>query len=309
MGGNVFVNTKSIKIENIEPTVERYFQSLHKIFPKKKRVLNKKHFKYIGSVGKKPVSGDIDFAIDYSTIIDKEFSDEGIKQWGLNPEDIKNQFNIFKKRARTATDDEIMIRSLLKGIVDKINESNSNINADPKKITSGNIFSKYPQYNSDGIEFDYYVQIDWMVGNIEWLEFSYYSSVYENNVKGLHRTQLLLSMFQNRDLSFNHTKGVTDKQTGKVIATYPKSAIYILEDQYKIKLSKNTIKDYFKLIDIVNKLNKKDYDGIIDIYLKILDNTRADIPTDLQSEWIKRKSKLGLKGKFLPKDSVLLESI
>lgn len=44
---------------------------------------------------------------------------------------------------------------------------------------------------------------------------------------------------------------------------------------------------------------------MIDIYLKILDSTRADIPDDLQVEWKKRRAKLGLTGKFLPDNSAL----
>jgi hypothetical protein len=52
-------------------------------------------------------------------------------------------------------------------------------------------------------------------------------------------------------------------------------------------------------------LPKKDFDSIINIYLKILDSTRADIPYDLQDEWRARKDNLGLTGKFLPDDSKL----
>jgi hypothetical protein len=231
-----------------------------------------------------------------------------MKNWGLNPTDVKSQFEKFKKRSRTATDEDVMTRAVLNGIVEKINSTAKQLYCDEKKITPGNIFGFFPQYDDKGKKLNFGVQMDWMVGNLDWLQFSYYSTVYTGNVKGLHRTQLMLSMFQNLDLSFNHVKGVTDKKTSKIIATSPKEAIEILEDRYEIKLSKRVYENYFSLIKVVNKLPKKDRDNIIAIYFKILDSTRADIPDDLQSEWKKRKSELGLTGKFLPKDSKLVEN-
>lgn len=309
MGGNIFSGkTQGIKKEYIEPTVANYLAELGRVFPQKKDVFTKKYFKYVGSVGKKAVSGDIDFAIDISTVVDKRFSDKSIQKWGLNPEEVRKQFQAYKKRAKTATDSEIMVRAILKGIVTKINAYAENIHCDEKKITSGNIFGFFPQYNEEGEKLDFGVQIDWMVGNLEWLEFSYYSNLYDGNVKGLHRTQLVLSMFQNLNMSFNHSKGVKDKATGEIITTNPKEAVEILEDRYGIKISKNTINNYFKLINLVRKLPKKDRDNIIAVYFKILDSTRADIPEDLQDEWKKRKSELGLTGKFLPETSMLVEN-
>ena len=98
MGGNIFKGkTQPIKIENIEPTVERYLMELKVVFPQKAEIFTKKFFKYIGSVGKKPVSGDIDFAIDISTIVDKSFSDKSIQKWGLNPDEVKTQFDSLLK--------------------------------------------------------------------------------------------------------------------------------------------------------------------------------------------------------------------
>jgi hypothetical protein len=53
------------------------------------------------------------------------------------------------------------------------------------------------------------------------------------------------------------------------------------------------------------KLPKDKLNQVLDIYLRILDSTRADIPLDLQEYWITNQSRLGLKGKFLPDDSNL----
>ena len=309
MGGNIFKGkTQGIKKEHIEPTVERYLSELQRVFPGKKSVFNKKYFKYIGSVGKKAVSGDIDFAIDISTIIDKNFSDEGIKKWGIEPQAVRDTFQKLKKRARTATDSDLMMKSLLTLIVLKINTEATNIHCDEKKISNGNIFGFYPQFDEKGTQLGYGVQMDWMVGNLQWLEFSYYSEVYTDNVKGLHRTQLMLSMFTNLGLTFNHVNGVKDKASGEVLATDPKRAVEILETRYGVKLSKSTMANYHSLIAVVNKLSKADRDNIIAIYFKILDSTRADIPSDLQKEWKARKSELGLTGKFLPPESKLNES-
>ena len=54
-------------------------------------------------------------------------------------------------------------------------------------------------------------------------------------------------------------------------------------------------------------LSREDLNGVYDTYLKILDSTRADIPEDLQSYWIDNQERLGLKGKFLPDNSNLVQ--
>jgi hypothetical protein len=56
-----------------------------------------------------------------------------------------------------------------------------------------------------------------------------------------------------------------------------------------------------------NNLSEQDLNRVYDIYLKILDSTRADIPEDLQDYWIKNQERLQLKGKFLPDDSNLVK--
>ena len=308
-GGHVFQGkTQPIKREFIEGTVDNYFKELAEVFPKKRNIFNRNHMKYVGSVGKKPMSGDIDFAIDISSIVDHDISDESMRLWDLDPVKVKEQFQKYKKRAKSATDEEIMMRAVLAGIVSIINEKSTNLYCDEKKITPGNIFGFYPQYDEEGNQLEYGVQIDWMVGNIDWLTFSYYSKSYTDNVKGLHRTQLVLAMFQNLGYSFNHVKGVTDKATKKVVATNPKDAVRILEKGYNIRLAGDAIHDYHQIMELVKTLPPKEMNNILAIYFKILDSTRADIPLDLQDIWRQRKDELNLKGKFLPQDSNLAES-
>ena len=56
-----------------------------------------------------------------------------------------------------------------------------------------------------------------------------------------------------------------------------------------------------------SNLSEQDLNKVYDIYLKILDSTRADIPEDLQDYWIANQERLQLKGKFLPDDSNLVK--
>ena len=201
-----------------------------------------------------------------------------------------------------------MLKAFLLELVKVINSKSPNIFCDEKKVTPGNIFSLYPQF--DGTtkkKLDIGVQIDWMIGDLEWLEFSYYSEEYKGNVKGLHRTQLMLSMFTNKGLIFNHAGGVKDKETNTTLATKPSEAIEKLNELYKFNLTKSILENYFSLRTFLEKnLDKSEYDSIIGIYLRILDSTRCDIPEDLQNTWKARKTELQLTGKYLPDDSNLL---
>jgi hypothetical protein len=309
MGGNIFKGkTDRIKAEDIPKTLDNYYNELSKIFPKKKSIF--KLFKPVGSVGKKPTSGDIDLAIDMSLLVDKNFSDKSIAEWGIDPEKVKTTFEGMKKRAKTSSDAQVMTRAFLQELVYFINTKTPNIYCDEKKVTPGNIFSLYPQYSADGKKLDIGVQIDWMIGDIDWLEFSYYSEEYKGTVKGLHRTQLMLSLFSNAGYTFNHAAGVKTKETGEVVATKPEEAIDVLNNAYKFKITKTILANYFELRVYIEKhLVKSVYDSVIATYLKILDSTRCDIPDDLQMVWKNRKTELGLTGKFLSKESNLNENI
>jgi hypothetical protein len=309
-GGNVFAGrTGSIKREDIKPTLDMYFAELKKVFPKKAGIFNLNTFIPLGSVGKKPVSGDIDLGVDVSSLLDKEMSDQSIAAWGVSPGAVAKQQEKLAVRAKTATPEELRMKAFLQMLALKINEVAGNLYVDEKKITPGNIFGLFPQYDASGQKLEMGVQLDWMVGNLDWLKFSYYSSAYPetSNVKGLHRTQLMLSAFQVADLSFNHIKGVTDKSTGKVVATTSEQALKILNDRLKLKLTSDIAENYYSLHAALKKsLPAAEYNQMIDTYFKILDSTRADIPDDLQAEWVKRQDRLGLKGKFLPSNSALL---
>jgi hypothetical protein len=312
-GGNVFKGqTSKIKIENIDPTLDAYFKELAQVFPKKAGIFNEKMFNPVGSVRKVQESGDIDLAVDSSSILDKEMSDESIMEWGVDPKSVMTEFEALKKRARTATPEQLRMKAFLKMLAKQINAKAPTLHTDEAKVTDGNLCGMFPQIDPEGNSIGTGVQIDWMVGNLAWLKFSYYSAARPegSNVKGLHRTQLMLSAFQVADLSFNHISGVKDKLTGQVIAQDPDQALSILGERLGFKISQADAEDYYKLNKLLkSNMKPADYDKLLDIYFKILDSTRADIPDDLQEEWLLRKDRLGLTGKFLPDTSALKAQI
>lgn len=308
-GGNVFKGkTASIKLEHITPTLEAYFTELKHIFPKKASIFNLNHFKPLGSVGSKPFSGDIDLGVDSKSLLDHTMSDKSMSDWGIDPKAVHIEFAKLEKRAKSASPEMLLMKAFLKELTLYINAHAPKLYCDPVKVTNGNIFGLYPQINEKGEDVGIGVQVDWMIGDLEWLSFSYHSAAYpvDSNVKGLHRTQLMLSAFQVANYSFNHVTGVKDKETGAIIAHNPEDALTALSKKLGVKITRADAEDYYKLHKLLKeKLKPKDYNSMIDIYLKILDSTRADIPDDLQSEWKKRKTKLGLTGKFLPDNSSL----
>lgn len=310
MGGNVFAGkTASIKLEHIEPTLVSYFAELQQLFPLKSDIFNSQHFVSLGSVGKKPISGDIDLGISDSDILDSDMSDASIMAWNIDPAAVAKETVELQRRARTATPTQSRMKAFMKTLTVYINAHAPTLYCDEKKVGAGTMFGLYPQFDVHGRPLGTGVQIDWMVGDLDWLRFSYYSAAYaaDSNVKGLHRTQLMLAAFQVADLSFNHVSGVKDKHTGQVVANKPGSALTILGNRLGFEISQSVTEDYYQLhLLFQTKMRSSDYDQMIDTYFKILDSTRADIPDNLQSQWMDRQGRLGLTGKFLPETSALL---
>lgn len=299
MGGNVFDSTAPIKKEHIKPTLLEFFKQFKQIFPKAEPFF--REMKTLGSVGKKDYSGDIDLALAGSSFDD-------VEDWGLDREHIMKLFEGFKKRARTSTDDQLMKRAVIVAIAEKILDADTEIIADIKGSSAGALFLLFPQYDEKNQAVGQNVQIDINVGDVDWLEFAYHSATYSGNVKGLHRTQLLVSLFSHKGFTFSHNYGVKDKQSQEIVANTPQQAIDLLNKLYNLNLDRDTIGDYFKLMEALEAgLSPQDLHAVYDTYLKILDSTRADIPEDLQSYWIENQDRLGLKGKFLPDNSNLIK--
>ena len=300
-GGNVFGTTSSIKKEYIQPTLKQFITELNKVYPKVKF-----NFNNLGSVGKKDESGDIDLGLSIDQFMDKN-GNPLLSNWNIDKTEFDALYEKIRKRSRSSSEAQSKLRAMLELIATNLEEKSDYISTDLKAAGNGSIFCNFPQYNEKGEMLnDKSVQIDINVGNLDWLNFSYYSNTYKDNVKGLHRTQLMVAMFQALNKTFSHGTGVKDKETGDIVATNPQEALTVLNQGFKLNLSQDVLNDYFELMDVLKKkLPKEKLNQILDTYLRILDSTRADIPLDLQEYWIANQSRLGLKGKFLPDDSNL----
>jgi hypothetical protein len=300
-GGNVFGTTSSIKKEYIQPTLKQFITELNKVYPKVKF-----NFNTLGSVGKKDESGDIDLGMSIDQFMDKN-GNPLLANWNIDKAEFDALYEKIRKRSRSSSEAQSKLRAMLELIATNLEEKSDYISTDLKAAGNGSIFCNFPQYNEKGEMLnDKSVQIDINVGNLDWLNFSYYSNTYKDNVKGLHRTQLMVAMFQALNKTFSHGTGVKDKETGDIVATNPQEALAVLNQGFKLNLSQDVLNDYFELMDVLKKkLPKEKLNQILDTYLRILDSTRADIPLDLQEYWIANQSRLGLKGKFLPDDSNL----
>jgi len=302
-GGNVFGTTSSIKKEYIQPTLKNFTTELNKVYPKVKFKFNT-----LGSVGKKDESGDIDLGMSIDQFMDKD-GNPLLSNWNIDKAEFDALYEKIRKRSRSASETQSKLRAMLELIAINLEEKSDYIDTDLKAAGNGSIFCNFPQYNEKGEMLnDKSVQIDINVGNLDWLNFSYYSNTYKDNVKGLHRTQLMVAMFQALNKTFSHGTGVKDKETGDIVATNPQEALAVLNQGFKLDLSQDVLNDYFELMNVLTKkLPKEKLNQVLDIYLRILDSTRADIPLDLQEYWIANQSRLGLKGKFLPDGSNLIK--
>lgn len=298
-GGHVF-NGGSDKIakEDIKPTLDAYLKEIKRLFPKVWKYYENPQT--LGSVGKKDFSGDIDIAVDEAGL-------KNVEDWNLDPQHITELYDKFKKRARSSTPDILMKRAVITAISEYVNANSKLIFTSDKSAATGSLYSQFNQIDHQtGKENGKTVQIDTMYGDVEWLKFAYYSDSYAGNVKGLHRTQLMLHMFRYKEHSFQHGRGVKNLQTDEWVAKKPEEAVKLLNDLYGFRLDQKTLQNYFKLQEFLNNhLSEKDRNGIYDIYLKTLDSTRCDIPEDLQAYWVENQERLGLKGSFLPDDSKL----
>ena len=297
MGGNVFGTTSGIKKEYIQSTLNGFINELCRIFPLRKEYLE--GCKVLGSAGKKEVSGDIDLALSNDLVKDSE-------SWGISQTRVLEYYDKFAKRARTATHEQLMKRAFIVSIADVIKSESELIEVDTKGSSNGSLFCTFPQLNEKGDKVGINVQIDINFGDLDWLQFAYYSDVYEGNVKGLHRTQLMLSLFNYKGYIFSHNYGVKNKETQEIVASNPEQAIKLLSNEYGVKFTKDILSNFFTLLSFIQNNLKEDSNSIFDIYLKILDSTRCDIPDPLQSYWLDNRERLGLTGKFLPETSKLI---
>jgi hypothetical protein len=350
-GGHLF-GSDPIEQKNLEPTAEAYFAELRRLFPRKADVFTYNQQNLLGSAFKKDTpSGDIDVAFAATefykgNITDWNLSPAVVK--AKTEELLKRAIN-YKKAVKAGDKKAIEYHMFLKQqeatnilISMYINAHSELITTKPEEAKPTMIMTAVPQFGSDGNPvlrppdgLPLMAQVDINIGNLDWLRFSSFSADYRRNVanmsaelksvygdfdklpykseiKGAHRTQLILSMFEYLGLSFSHQEGVKDKATGKVLAFNADDAVKILNDRLKLNgaLTREIIDNYHLLHKFLReKLPEATYKAIIDIFLKQrLESQRLDIPADLVDYWKQNKERLGLTGKFNPNVQNLAES-
>ena len=279
MGGNIFKDYASpIVRENIRPTLKKYIDHLGFIFPEKAHIF--KHFYPVGSVGKKPISGDMDLALDFKHLFEgKPYNATELRQYKITPSEWDAMYRRIKKRARTSTDEMCKLKAFLKLLAYPI-ISEGMIHVANDKTTHGNIFTLFPQYDRFG-QVNEYVQVDWMIGHLPWLKFAYHSG--ESGVlKGMHRTQLMVAMLSNKGYTFSHLHGIKNKETQEFVATTPTEAIELFNDLFG-NFCRDDFHNFLSLHYFLKEYSsKEEYKEIIKSYLRILEVSKAQTPLVLQ---------------------------
>jgi hypothetical protein len=289
-GGNVFKNTEfdtqNITLNNIAPTIKKLVEDLGKIFPNKKSSFNSLNDKsnWLGSTGRKPQSGDVDIAYSSEYFIKNGKADTN--GWGINIEEYNSLYEKYKKASRTATDDQIQLRTLINLIVNKINSGGTDLYASDKASGAGSIHLSYPQYTTSGEKLDLRSQIDLDIGDMDWLKFRFNSELPEDdpNIKGLHRGQLMLAMFAATGYTFKSGRGFIRKETGETIADKPQGALEVFNQEYKPKqsLTLDIINNYNKLMSYINNnLKPEDKDKTLNMFKEALRRAGAYVPNNI----------------------------
>lgn len=273
MGGNIFKHkATSITKDRVAPTIEAYKNALGEIFPMKAHSLS--FFEPVGSAGKKEISGDLDLAIDHTHII-RSFTSDELEKWGIEYDEWNDTYTKIHKRARTATYHMSKMRALLTLISAKLAENGIQLGGD---VTAGNIFTCFPQHDENGPTNDY-VQIDWMVGDIEWLTWSYYSHG-EEGLKGLHRTQFLVALFSEIGYTFNHFSGIKKKKTKEWLISSPEDALQLLSEHYGMVRHSQT-QTFAQLHSWLLTCDSGLYFKVVNRYKEILRVQKQNIPNVL----------------------------
>lgn len=171
------------------------------------------------------------------------------------------------------------MKALLKMIGEKLQEHG--IDVENKKTSAGNLFTCFPQYNPDGQLTGDYIQIDWMVGDIDWLRWSYYSHG-EKGLKGLHRTQFIVACFLKLGMTFNHFKGVKLKIETEWRITDPETAVEALSCGFG-PLTLEQTKTFRDLHSwLLENASKDDYLEVVRRYTGIIKLAKAEIPNEIK---------------------------
>lgn len=278
MGGNVFDIAQPIEKKHIQPTLENFYNILKQIFPKAGPLIDT--ITPVGSVEKKPQSGDLDLVMD-----EKAISTENLDKWDLTPKEVQKVQAEITAKARTASPAQTYRRAVLTLLMEKIGNT---IPTDPKSLIRGMMFFAIPQIDENGKELGSYVQTDLNFGKQDWLSFSYFSDEYgeedlKKGIKGLHRTQLLAAMFSAIGYTFDHSYGVKSKETGELVSDNPQTSLDILNQEYGTSLTIDLVKNVHTLFKhIQDTLSDSQLEKVLKSYLKRLDQAKAPIPAQVQ---------------------------
>ena len=279
MGGNHFkkdYKVESIKKEELKYVLDNFKKILNDIYE-----INEDDYTLLGSTDKKSISGDIDFGLSRDWLVRMCL----LKDRSLR---VMDYYNEFEKRARTATEQDLLLRAYNQVLVDELKERNVVVD---EKAGIGQVFILLKKENGN------YVQLDILSGDLDLLKFMYYSKNYEDNLKGLHRTQLLIAFAKYKDYTLSHIKGLI-KDSMRIIE--PKMICQILGLEY------DKCYDFYDLLnEIQNNVNVEDLIEIMNIYFNILSHTKTDIPEILQPLWREMYKINNYKTNFLPKNSKL----
>ena len=350
-GGHLF-GADPIEQKNIKSTAETYFKELQRLFPKKAGVFVYNQNNLLGSAFKKDgPSGDIDVAFSAAEFYKGNITDWNLNPEAVEAKtkDLLSRAINYKKAVKAGDIKAAEHYMFLKQqeatnilLSSYINDHSEIIVAKPEEAKGNMIMTAIPQFDETGqmvkskaTNATLMAQIDLNIGNLDWLKFSSFSADYRRNVKnmsaelqhaygnfdqsphksevkGAHRTQLMLSIFEYLGLSFSHHDGVKDKATGQIVATDPESAVAVLNSKLNLngRLTREIIDNYHLLHEFIKKNLPTDaYQKIIDIFLKNrLESQRLDIPSDLVDYWKANKARLGLTGKFNSNVQGLTES-
>jgi hypothetical protein len=289
-GGNVFKNTEydteDVLLANIGPTIKKFTEDLGEIFPNKRStfaLLNDKS-NWLGSTGNKPQSGDVDIA--YSS---EHFFKDGqadVEGWGIDQNEYNQLYEKNKKAARSATDDQIQLKSLIQLIVKKVNSAGGDLFTSDKASGAGSIHFSYPQYSSTGESLGSRAQLDIDVGDMDWLKFRFNSELPKEdpNIKGLHRGQLMLAMFAVLGYTFKSGRGFIRKDTGETIADKPQEALEVFNQEYgpQQPLTLEIINNYNKLMSYIqNNLKPEDQEKVLVMFKEALRRAGAYVPDNI----------------------------
>ena len=161
-GGNAVSNVQRIAQNNVQPTLDKFYQVLLGVYPNLK--WDDTIFK-LGSTGKKDFSGDLDIGIDFNAI-QREKGETVLEQLE----------HLFTYLYNQQVSQEIKINN----------------------ISNDMIHLSYPQYNEDGQQIDKNVQIDILLTpNKQFTLFYMYSpSQNETAYKAAHRNELFRAIIK-----------------------------------------------------------------------------------------------------------------